>query len=78
MLVPRANRGIPEIMVCRILMFLWPFGALARDGCFVGEIRGACGAALQTRGLQDLHATVGLRGDPNPKAPSGVSNSQGP
>ena len=23
-------RGIPEIMVCRILMFLWPFGALTR------------------------------------------------
>ena len=28
-LVPRPNtRGIPEIMLCRILMFMWSFGAL--------------------------------------------------
>ena len=28
-LVPRPNtRGIPEIMACRMLMFMWSFGAL--------------------------------------------------
>ena len=37
MLVPRPNvRRMPEIMVCRILLFMWPFGHSIETGASGG------------------------------------------